>query len=723
MTETQVFTSRIKALVAKSDLKEALRQLRLLLENSPALDEVLHQSARLQGIRKQIRMGEMDEEQASLLHNRISAGILELLRELEAPQGFQLPVQAEVERAAGVVNHKNVVMDSTIEAGGNVHIGDKKEEHHHHYGDRKIPHALTPPPFLPEVFLGREDDLRRIHDRLFAPGGNLLLLVNGEGGVGKTSVASKYFHEHRHKYAHVAWVLSEKSIANALLLLAFPLGLQFSEQMNTTERLETLLAALANLKKPCLLVLDNANELPDLETNYLRLRQCSNFHLLLTTRITNFERAEICRIEGLPEDEALALFEKHYRPLSPEARALFAQIREAVAGNTLVVELLAKNLAILNRLRDRYTLTDLLADLQQKGLLQLAQSQEVRTGYQSKAGALRREKPEAIIAAMYDLGELPPEERALLSVFAVLPAESIAFEMLETLLRSMENLDVHLISLSQKGWLAEQSAAEQSGRDLESRPDTPPAIYFKISPVVQEIVRRKNPNLRADCQVLVDVLNEKLDYQAGVGHLLNATYEDALHFARYAEAVFFNLPEPDTDLSILTNCIGSFHQTTGNLDKAFYHYEAGIRVNKALCALAPDNPNYKNGLASSYSQLGDTQRTLGNLEEALTFFEKDIELTKELYEAYPQNVSFKNGLAISYYRLGQLFEEQKNLPKAFEYFELDLKFTELTFESSPRNVEYRKNLRISYDNMGEISEKLGKKELSEAYFEKARSLE
>jgi len=52
-----------------------------------------------------------------------------------------------------------------------------------------------------------------------------------------------------------------------------------------------------------------------------------------------------------------------------------------------------------------------------------------------------------------------------------------------------------------------------------------------------------------------------------------------------------------------------------------------------------------------------------------------------------------------------------------------LKFTELTFESSPRNVEYRKNLRISYDNMGEISEKLGKKELSEAYFEKARSLE
>jgi len=331
----------------------------------------------------------------------------------------------------------------------------------------------------------------------------------------------------------------------------------------------------------------------------------------------------------------------------------------AASGNTLVVELLAKNLAMFNRLKTNYTLANLLADLRQKGLLGLAQSQEVQTDYQSKAGAMRKEKPEAIIAAMYDLGDLPAEETALLSVFAVLPAESIPVETLETLLPGVENLEENLFRLSQKGWI-EYNEAEAA---------------FKCSPVVQEIVRRKNPELRRDCRVLVDALNEKLKYEPGIGHLLNTTYSEALHFARYAEAVFLNLPEPGTDLSILAERIGSFHETTGNLEQAFYYYEKKIQVNEALCASQPDN------------------------------------------------AAFKNGLAISYYMLGQLHEKQGNLQKAFEYFEQDLKFTELTFQSSPSNAQYRKYLRISYDKMAKISEKLGKKELAEAYFEKAKLLE
>ena len=69
MNETQRFTGRIRALVAKHDLKEALRQLRLLLENSPALEEGLMQEERFRDIRRQIRLGLVDEEQANLLHN------------------------------------------------------------------------------------------------------------------------------------------------------------------------------------------------------------------------------------------------------------------------------------------------------------------------------------------------------------------------------------------------------------------------------------------------------------------------------------------------------------------------------------------------------------------------------------------------------------------------------------------------------------------------------
>lgn len=60
-------------------------------------------------------------------------------------------------------------------------------------------------------------------------------------------------------------MLSEKNIANVLLSLAGPLGMQFEETMPADARLELLLRELAELQKPCLLVIDNANELEDLE--------------------------------------------------------------------------------------------------------------------------------------------------------------------------------------------------------------------------------------------------------------------------------------------------------------------------------------------------------------------------------------------------------------------------------------------------------------------------
>jgi hypothetical protein len=101
---------------------------------------------------------------------------------------------------------------------------------------------------------------------------------------------------------------------------------------------------MAELRGPCLLVIDNANELDDLEANYLNLRRCPNFHVVLTTRITEFSQAESYRIDSLPEAEALQLFRTHYPEHNAAEDDLFHQIRLAVGGNTLVIELLAKTL-------------------------------------------------------------------------------------------------------------------------------------------------------------------------------------------------------------------------------------------------------------------------------------------------------------------------------------------------------------------------------------------
>lgn len=121
MTITQ-YTAHIRNLIARNELDKALSQLRSLLDKSPLLDEVIHQSGRFQDIRKQIRLGLVSHADASITRNQISAGLLELLGEIETQENAP-DIKTELEQAISIVNSENVVVGSTI-TGQNVHIGN-----------------------------------------------------------------------------------------------------------------------------------------------------------------------------------------------------------------------------------------------------------------------------------------------------------------------------------------------------------------------------------------------------------------------------------------------------------------------------------------------------------------------------------------------------------------------------------------------------------------------
>ncbi len=540
---------------------------------------------------------------------------------------------------------------------------------------------LTLPPFYPEVFLGREDDLAAIHHQLFHEN-NLLLLVNGEGGIGKTTLALRYYFAYKKDYQHLAWIFAERSLLDALLTLALPLGVDFPQAMPNTERLTLLLRKMASLQRPCLLIIDNANLLEDLERYYPQLSTCRNFHLLLTTRITQFEQAKTYVLQPLVQDKAVELFQQYYKT---DETDLLLQILTAVGYNTLVIELIAKNLANFNRLKTRYTLSDLLQDLQQKGLLAL-QSKEIKTLYHA-GGALRTEKPEAIIAAMYDLNELSPAENQLLSIFAVLPAENIPFETLETLLPDTEYLDDTLLALAQRGWL-----------DYNE-----PTAAFKCSPVIQEISRYKNQeNLLAHCETLLDSLIDKLDYD-DVHISGSASYEEAALYARYGESVVNNIESINNRISVLCERLGNYHTTVGNLNNALSWFEQYRNCEQALLEAYPDNTDFKNGLAISYSKLGETHSALGNLEQALRFFEDETQLFEELYEAFPTHVGFKNGLAISYSQLGRFYRDhEKDKEKAAPYFQQCYTLWEELATAYPAYVEFQRNFEWAKAALAEL---------------------
>ena len=255
------------------------------------------------------------------------------------------------------------------------------------YEGKKIPKILGQAPFRPVVFLGRDEELKTIREEFSdkADQGNVLLLVNGEGGIGKTSLASQYYHTYFKEYMHLAWVYTEDSISDALLTLAAPLEVALEGVQSKEEKLERVVEHLNILSGPSLLIIDNANRLDDLRDYQKLLGSFPDLHILVTTRVTQLKEARSYRIGHLKENDAIKLFKSFYEAHEEAEDELLPKILASVGYNTLVIEILAKNLSNFNNVLEKgYHLKDLLQDLQNNGVLALRQTDTVRTNYQSQ---------------------------------------------------------------------------------------------------------------------------------------------------------------------------------------------------------------------------------------------------------------------------------------------------------------------------------------------------
>jgi hypothetical protein len=348
-----------------------------------------------------------------------------------------------------------------------------KRNFHPTNGEKTIPKHLGKPVLLPDFLIGREADLNAIHNKFFNDN-SPLLLISGTAGVGKTALAALYYHRFAEKYAHSAWISAYPTFADGLLTLTQSLGLAFANDTTNDERLAVLMDSLQQLPKPSLLVINNVDNLDELKKYYTYLRSFPNLHILLVSRLTSYEQMPVYSLPPFSQENALVLFKKYYPKHKNSEDKLLEKIIATVDNNTLVVELLAKNMAQLNRIKIQYTLSDLLANLQEKGIFNL-KTKAITTDYHVQGGELRSAKLEDIIETMYNIADLTITEKEVLTIIADLSAEPIAFDVLEKMLPDTEGVDDVLLNLTQKGWLAYDDSN----------------ATFKIHPIVQMIIRHK----------------------------------------------------------------------------------------------------------------------------------------------------------------------------------------------------------------------------------------
>lgn len=212
-----------------------------------------------------------------------------------------------------IVLQKNIVGDISS-VGGNVRIGDNKTTIYNYYTTAKstLPKDLTVkiPKISQEKIVGRDTELDDLNERLF--NSKQVVLVNGLGGIGKTTLAQAYIGIYYNEYRHIAWVsqifdnfINDFVNTNGLFI---SLGIE-SRGKELNALFNEIIVKLKSINdKPNLLIIDNADA--SLAQYYDFLPSRPNWHILVTSR-EEIQKFDLKQLDFLTEPEAIDLFFNH----------------------------------------------------------------------------------------------------------------------------------------------------------------------------------------------------------------------------------------------------------------------------------------------------------------------------------------------------------------------------------------------------------------------------
>jgi predicted ATPase/class 3 adenylate cyclase len=217
------------------------------------------------------------------------------------------------------------------------------------------------PAGLPAL-LGREAELRELHDLLIVRG-ERLVTVTGRGGSGKTSLALVAGDALLAEHPGGVWLVPLATAAgDAVLLRAVAAAVGAEGDLETTT-LQAITARLAE-RGPALMILDNVEHLLADATAEIAglLESMPQLRIMVTSQVPLRIGAEyVLALDALDDNAALALIEGVARrrarpvPLAPADREALLDVVRLLEGLPLALELAAARLALLTppQLRDR----------------------------------------------------------------------------------------------------------------------------------------------------------------------------------------------------------------------------------------------------------------------------------------------------------------------------------------------------------------------------------
>ena len=297
--------------------------------------------------------------------------------------------------------------------------------------------------------VGRERQLNAIAGHLQQ---HNLLLLQGIGGIGKTTLAKAYISQAHLQYDHIAYVEIVGSIAASMVsqLGNSPdVGGEIDPALDPEAKFISLIDILRHIPK-LLLVLDNANDADELGQRKRQLTSL-NATVLITGRArpqSFVQERNMHEIKALTPDEALRLFSNHYTSALTEFdRVLVERMLQGAFYHPKLVEVIAKSAqanAFLN-----------LEELNQLVGKKHYQDQEINYPIEIDD---QTKKIYRVLLDLFDTKHLSKAAQQVLRYFAILPTVDIPVQDLATLLQAKSTKERQALlkslnGLVHTGWL------------------------------------------------------------------------------------------------------------------------------------------------------------------------------------------------------------------------------------------------------------------------------
>ncbi len=282
---------------------------------------------------------------------------------------------------------------------------------------KHIPATIT-------TFTGRENDLTELHSLLEEE--RTVLLLNGLGGIGKTTAAQEYAKRNDDYYDSIIWLDYEDSFKSSFIKLNEFLCVDCKPE----DVYQHIISELAEYTGNLLLIIDNFHNEKEI---FVLQHLLPNFKKLITSREKiPFDFVITKILDELPPDEAVELFDTYYKKeYNPETLEKFLVL---IGYHTLTIELTAKT---LERSMGRVTLGD------------IHRIFEDRT-YDTPKGGLKTDvdyhlkhmKINSFMEELFTLSDIPEEELCILRQFVMLPPVEIE----DTIIPDMFGIDANSLA-------------------------------------------------------------------------------------------------------------------------------------------------------------------------------------------------------------------------------------------------------------------------------------